>query len=311
MPDYGHELAFGTFITPPNERPAGRRRARAADRAGRARPRDVPGPPVPAGVPRHLDAADVGGRADASASASRRNVLNLPLRPPAVLARAAASLDLLSGGRFELGLGAGAFWDAIVAMGGPKLTPGQAVDALDEAIDVIRGIWDADDAPRRPRRRRALPRRRRQARPGAGARHPDLARRLQAADAAAHRRARPTAGCRRSATCSPATSRRGNATIDEAAREAGRDPREIRRLLNIGGRPTVRPSSGSTSCCRSRSSDGVSTFILASDDPRDDRALRRRRSRPRCARRSRRARADGRHGRRGGRSAARSAGGAA
>ena len=37
------------------------------------------------------------------------NVINLPLRPPTVLARAAASLDLLSGGRFELGLGAGAF----------------------------------------------------------------------------------------------------------------------------------------------------------------------------------------------------------
>ena len=45
-------------------------------------------------------------------------MLNLPLRPPAVLARAAASLDLLSDGRFELGLGAGAFWDAIEAMGG-------------------------------------------------------------------------------------------------------------------------------------------------------------------------------------------------
>ena len=53
------------------------------------------------------------------------NVLSLPLRPPAVLARAAASLDLLSGGRFELGLGAGAFWDAIEAMGGPRRTPGR------------------------------------------------------------------------------------------------------------------------------------------------------------------------------------------
>ena len=50
------------------------------------------------------------------------NVLNVPLRPPAVVARAAASLDLLSGGRFDLGLGAGGFWDAIVAMGGARLT---------------------------------------------------------------------------------------------------------------------------------------------------------------------------------------------
>src|SRR3712207_4513022 len=73
------------------------------------------------------------------------DVINLPLRPPAVLARAAASLDRLSGGRFELGLGAGAFWDAIEAMGGRPLTPGQAVEALGEAIDIIRAVWDASN----------------------------------------------------------------------------------------------------------------------------------------------------------------------
>ncbi len=72
------------------------------------------------------------------------NVLNLPLRPPAVVARAAASLDLLSGGRVDLGLGAGAFGDAVAAMGGPRRTPGEAVEALEEAITVLRQLWDTD-----------------------------------------------------------------------------------------------------------------------------------------------------------------------
>ena len=69
------------------------------------------------------------------------NVMNLPLRQPAVMARAAAGLDLLSGGRVELGIGAGGFWDAIEAMGGRRLTPGQGVDALEEAIDIMRELW--------------------------------------------------------------------------------------------------------------------------------------------------------------------------
>jgi alkanesulfonate monooxygenase SsuD/methylene tetrahydromethanopterin reductase-like flavin-dependent oxidoreductase (luciferase family) len=52
-----------------------------------------------------------------------------------VIIRRSASLDVISGGRFELGLGAGAFWEAVGAMGGPTRSPGEAVDTLGEAID--------------------------------------------------------------------------------------------------------------------------------------------------------------------------------
>src|SRR5262249_58752802 len=60
------------------------------------------------------------------------DVLNLPLRPPAVVARAAASLDVLSGGRVALGIGAGSRSDAIEAMGGPRPGPGARADAAQE-----------------------------------------------------------------------------------------------------------------------------------------------------------------------------------
>jgi alkanesulfonate monooxygenase SsuD/methylene tetrahydromethanopterin reductase-like flavin-dependent oxidoreductase (luciferase family) len=49
------------------------------------------------------------------------NVLALPLRPPAALAQAVASLDILSHGRAVLGIGAGVAWDAIESMGGRRL----------------------------------------------------------------------------------------------------------------------------------------------------------------------------------------------
>jgi len=143
MTDYGHELLFGLFVTPSA---AGARRALdlagTADRTGLDLVTFQDHPYHPA----FLDTWTLLSYAAARTERVRLsgNVLSLPLRPPAVLARAAASLDILSGGRFELGIGAGAFWDGIAAMGGRRLTPGQGVVALREAIAIIRDLWDTD-----------------------------------------------------------------------------------------------------------------------------------------------------------------------
>lgn len=68
-------------------------------------------------------------------------VLGVPFRRPAMVAKQAVSLDLLSGGRFILGLGAGYSDQEIAAVGGPALSPAEKIDSLAEAIGVIRGAW--------------------------------------------------------------------------------------------------------------------------------------------------------------------------
>lgn len=75
------------------------------------------------------------------------NVTALPLRPPVMLAKAVASLQVLSGDRVVLGVGAGD--PDAVSFGAPSWSTGEAVSALDEAIRLIRALWTAsgDGAP--------------------------------------------------------------------------------------------------------------------------------------------------------------------
>ncbi|HTW06761.1 MAG TPA: LLM class flavin-dependent oxidoreductase, partial [Acidimicrobiales bacterium] len=53
----------------------------------------------------------------------------------------AASIDRLSNGRFDLGLGAGRVWPEIERMGGPTWAPGEAIRAVSEAIGTFRTAW--------------------------------------------------------------------------------------------------------------------------------------------------------------------------
>jgi len=149
-----------------------------------------------------------------------------------VMAKAAASLDVLSGGRFELGLGAGGFWTAIAAMGGPARTPGEAVDALAEAIEVIRLMWSDERSVRFEGRHYRLAGVKPGPRPvhdmgiwlGVG-RKRTLGLVGRAADGWV-----PSSGW-----ATPDKLADMHARIDEAAVTAGRDPAQIRRVYNVWG----------------------------------------------------------------------------
>jgi alkanesulfonate monooxygenase SsuD/methylene tetrahydromethanopterin reductase-like flavin-dependent oxidoreductase (luciferase family) len=138
--DYGRKLEFGASVEPLADPPYWAARiAKAADRSGL----DLVGIQDHPYQRRFFDTWTLISTLVPVTERIRffPDVANLPLRPPAMLAKSAASLDVLSGGRVEMGLGAGAFWDAIGAMGGPRRSPDEAVQSVEEAIKVMRLVW--------------------------------------------------------------------------------------------------------------------------------------------------------------------------
>jgi hemerythrin-like domain-containing protein len=272
MTDYGHELVFGSFVTPVAAQPQ-----RVVDLALLTERLgldlvSVQDHPYQA---KFLDTWTLLSVIAARTSRVRvlPNVANLPLRPPAVLARSVASLDLLSGGRVELGLGAGAFWDAIAALGGTRLDPAQAVDALAEGIEIIRAMWT----------------------PGAGAVRVDgKYHRVWGAHsgpAPAHdvgiwvgsykRRMLALTGrladgwLPSSPYAAPDELPAMNAAIDAAALTAGRAPADIRRLYNLAGSFTARGTGflngpapmWAEQLAELTLTQGMSGYIVMGDDP--------------------------------------------
>ena len=97
------------------------------------------------------------------------NVLGVPFRLPAMTAKMAETLDRLSGGRMILGLGGGGNDREAAGMGAPARTALEKVEALEEGLEVIRGVWSrspftfegrhyrADAALVEPKPARAIP----------------------------------------------------------------------------------------------------------------------------------------------------------
>ncbi|WP_405178639.1 LLM class flavin-dependent oxidoreductase [Nocardia sp. NBC_01377] len=160
------------------------------------------------------------------------DVANLPLRNPAVLAKSVASLDIMTEGRVHLGLGAGAFRDAVAAMGGPRLSDGDAVRALGEAIAVVRAMWSDERAVRVVGNFHTLD----GAHPGPTPRHrPGIwlgskGPRMLALTGYAADGWLPS-----SSWAPPEFLDEANKRIDDAAATAGRDPAEVRRVYNVSG----------------------------------------------------------------------------
>jgi alkanesulfonate monooxygenase SsuD/methylene tetrahydromethanopterin reductase-like flavin-dependent oxidoreductase (luciferase family) len=169
------------------------------------------------------------------------DVANLPLRPPAMLAKHAASLDVLSGGRFELGLGAGAFWDAIAAMGGPVRSGREALEALEEAIRIIRAFWSGERTIAFQGDHYSV----RGLHPGPAPAHPIEIWLGVGKPRALALTGRLADGWVPSLSwATPELVPEMHRRIDDAATAAGRDPKEIRRLYNVNGTIADGPTRG-------------------------------------------------------------------
>jgi len=169
------------------------------------------------------------------------DVANLQLRQPALLAKWAASLDVMTGGRAELGLGSGAFTAAVAAMGAEAREGGEAVSALEDAIAVIRLMWSGQRGARFDGRYYKL----RGVHAGPVPGHPigiwlgAYRPRMLGITGRLADGWLPSLGY-----MNPDALNDANRRIDDAATAAGRHPADILRVYNIGGRITDGESSG-------------------------------------------------------------------
>ncbi|PSL48659.1 luciferase-like monooxygenase [Saccharothrix carnea] len=165
------------------------------------------------------------------------NVTNLPTRPAPLLARMVTSLSALSGGRVVLGMGAGGLWDRIADLGVPRLSPGQAVDAFEEAIVLVRKLSGGGPPVTHHGRHYRVDR----IRPAPVPAPPVWTGSVGPKSLAATGRVADGWIPGHAADWLSDRYRESRPVVDEAAVAAGRDPREVRTVFNLPGRVTDRP----------------------------------------------------------------------
>jgi alkanesulfonate monooxygenase SsuD/methylene tetrahydromethanopterin reductase-like flavin-dependent oxidoreductase (luciferase family) len=179
-----------------------------------------------------------------------------------MLAKAAASIDLLSGGRFELGLGAGALLDRATSMGAPELSRGQTVDALEEAIGLIRLWWSGEERVSFEGRHYRLD----ETTPGPTPAHPigiwigAYGPRMLRLTGRLGDGWLPSLAYLEGEDISAR-----HQIIDEAARQAGREPSDIRRAINVGVGDD--PKAATDQLAKLVGEQRFDTVILSSGDP--------------------------------------------
>jgi alkanesulfonate monooxygenase SsuD/methylene tetrahydromethanopterin reductase-like flavin-dependent oxidoreductase (luciferase family) len=165
------------------------------------------------------------------------NVSNLPTRPAPMLARTVTSLSALAGGRVVLGMGAGGRWERIADMGVPRLSPGEAVDAFEEAIVLVR-LLSGGGPPVTYRGRHYQVN---EIEPAPVPAPPVWTGSVGPKSLAATGRVADGWLPGHGADWLSKRYRESRPVIDEAAAAVGRDPREIRTVYNFTGRITDRP----------------------------------------------------------------------
>jgi alkanesulfonate monooxygenase SsuD/methylene tetrahydromethanopterin reductase-like flavin-dependent oxidoreductase (luciferase family) len=137
MTDYGHPISFGASLDPSADRLDETRRMAGAAADGGLEYLAVQDHPY---QPGHLDTWTLISHLAAGTEriSFLTDVVDLQLRPPAMLAKAAASLSVLTGGRVTLGVGGGASAAGIAGMGGARRTGSEMVSYTEESLLVLR-----------------------------------------------------------------------------------------------------------------------------------------------------------------------------